>query len=207
MGQRRAVAVQRGVPGPSNDDLHPDPDERRLAIAMEAGDARAAVSLLMDLHGTYIYRYCRQMVGTDADGEDVSQTVFMQAFEAIQRRSRVGKVRPWLRGIARHRCLDRLEGRRKSPMPVPIEELDRAVDADAAQDGPIPDPRLGKALDDCLDELDPRSRTVVLLRFHDQLSYDDISRLTGDRSGALRVRVNRALPALRDCMKRKGGIP
>jgi hypothetical protein len=53
MGQRRAVAVQRGAPGPSNDDLHPDLDERRLAIALEAGDARAAVALLVDRYGEY----------------------------------------------------------------------------------------------------------------------------------------------------------
>jgi RNA polymerase sigma-70 factor (ECF subfamily) len=181
--------------------------DRRISAALEAGDAHAALPLLMDRHGTAVFRYCRRMLGAGADGDDVSQTAFMQAFEAIQRGARVENARAWLLGIARHRCLDRLQGRRRAPVLVEPEELERALDAEAAADDPPRDPRARQALDECLDALDARSRMVVLLRFHDQLSYDAISKLTGDRPGALRVRVARALPALRSCLEKKGEAP
>jgi RNA polymerase sigma-70 factor, ECF subfamily len=195
--------VRGEAPGPSTSGADRERQER-IADALAAGDARAALPLLMDAYGEEVYRYCRRMLGADADADDVSQTVFMQAFEAIQRGARVENPRAWLRGIARHRSLDRLEGRRRSPVLVAREELERALDADVPEQGPS-DSSLRQALDDCLDALDARSRVAVLLRFHDHLPYDDIGKLTGDTAGALRVRVGRALSALRRCMEKKGG--
>jgi RNA polymerase sigma factor (sigma-70 family) len=200
--------VYGAVPEPAtSEDDREEEDERRVAAALRAGDAHAALPLLMDRYGVTVYRYCRRMLGLDADGDDVSQTVFMQAFEAIQRRAQVENVRPWLLGIARNRCIDRLNGRRRGPLLVEEEELERATDDEGPHEPPLDDPRARHALDDCLDGLDARSRTVVLLRFHDELSYESISRLTGDTPGALRVRVARALTALRRCMEKKGEAP
>ena len=160
----------------------------------------------MDRYGERVYRYCRRLLGVDADGDDVSQIVFLQAFEAIQRGTRVENPSAWLIGIARHRCLDRLEGRRRGPVLVAEEELERAIDAGSSELG-HPDSIAGQALDDCLDKLDARSRVAVLLRFHDHMPYDEIAKLAGDKPGALRVRVARALSALRRCLEKKGGAP
>jgi RNA polymerase sigma-70 factor (ECF subfamily) len=48
---------------------------------------------------------------------------------------------------------------------------------------------------------------VLVLRFQDGLSFEEISKLTHDRPGALRVRLSRALPALRRCLEGKGVQP
>ncbi len=48
---------------------------------------------------------------------------------------------------------------------------------------------------------------VLLLRFRDQLSSEAISKLTGDRPGSLRVRVARALRALRSGLEKRGSCP
>jgi RNA polymerase sigma factor (sigma-70 family) len=199
----RAVAVH-GSASASPDD---DPDELRLVGYLEAGDADKALPLLMDRHGATVYRYCRRLLGEDADGDDVSQIVFMQAFEAIRRGLRIENVRAWLLGIARHRCLDRLDRRRRSPVLVDADELERARDADEHGETMVRDPGASRALEDCLDRLEPRSRAVVLLRFYDHLSYEDIGGLTGDKPGALRVRLARALAALRACLESKGERP
>jgi len=161
----------------------------------------------MDRYGASVYRYCRRMLGTDADGEDVSQIVFMQAFESIQRMARIENPRAWLLGIARHRCLDRLERRRRAPVLAAAEALEQAADRSAPGVLATRDPDPRQALDDCLEQLDARSRTALLLRFRDQLSYQAISELTGDRPGALRVRVGRALRTLRRALEGKGLLP
>jgi RNA polymerase sigma-70 factor (ECF subfamily) len=184
----------------------PDVD-RRLAAALEAGAVDRAIEILVHAHGESVYRYCRRMLGDDADADDVSQIVFMQAFEGIRGLSGVDKARAWLLGIARHRCLDRIKSRRRGPRLVDDKDLQRALDDHAPRELSLDDPGARKALDDCLDRLDGRSRTVVLLRFHDQLPYEEIGRLVDDTPGALRVRVNRALPALRDCLDGKGVTP
>jgi RNA polymerase sigma-70 factor, ECF subfamily len=172
-----------------------------LRNALAAGEAHLAVTLLMERYGPTVDRYCRRMLGADADGEDVSQIVFIQAFEAIQRMSPIDNPCAWLLGIARHRCLDRLKGRRRAPVLADTDQLEHAADGDTPCDVVARDPGASQALDDCLAELDARSRTVVLFRFRDQLSYDAISRVTGDRPGALRVPVARALRQLRRRME------
>jgi RNA polymerase sigma-70 factor (ECF subfamily) len=181
-----------------------DPDARVAELAA-AGRAEQALELLVATHGDGVFGYCRRMLGGDAEGDDVSQIVFVQAYEALRGGTRVAAPRAWLYGIARHRCLDRLKARRRAPLPVADAALARAIDADGtAAPGELRDPRAARALDECLDRLDPRSRAVLVLRFHDELDYEAISELTGDRPGALRVRVSRALPALRACLEGKG---
>lgn len=182
-----------------------DDEDRRIAEAMAAGDARTAVPLLMDRYGERIYSYCRRMLGSDAEADDASQMVFLQAFEAIERRAQVDNPGAWLRGIARHRCLDGIDRRHRDPLLLDEAELQRMIDARAAAGSQLLDPRLQQLLDECLDALDARSRTAVLLRHHDHLSYEEIGGKTGDKPGALRVRVARALRVLRDCLEKKGG--
>jgi RNA polymerase sigma-70 factor (ECF subfamily) len=193
-----------GAPrGPSTTEV--DREQERIAAALAAGDARAALPLLIDRYGERVYRYCRRMLGNDAEAQDAFQMAFMQAFEAIRRGAQVDNPGAWLCGIARHRCLDIVEGRSRRPVPLDAQELERMIDADVRGGGQPHDPRLQRLLDECLDELDPRSRTAVLLRHHDHLSYEDISGKTGDPPGALRVRVARALAILRRCLEKKGG--
>jgi RNA polymerase sigma-70 factor (ECF subfamily) len=201
-----AIAVDGATGSPPHAD-DPGPRLRQLDDALGSGDADTATKILVELYGTAVYRYCRRMLGADADGEDISQTVFTQALQALRRKTPVENPRSWLLGIARHRCLDRLARRKTEPIPIEAEELERTMDRDPIDEILPLDPRTVQALDDCLDALDRRSRVVVLLRFQDHLSYEAIGKLTGDKPGALRVRVSRALFTLRRCLEKKGGLP
>ncbi len=199
-----AVAVHGAVSDSPAIAVEPEPEQARLDAALEARDADVALPILMQRHHAMVYRYCRRVLGNHADGNDVSQTVFLQAFEAIQGGSHIENMRGWLVGVARHRCLDHLARHKREPLLVEAGELERAVDSHHPLEAEMIDRAGARVLDDCIDTLDERSRTVLLLRFHDDLSYEAISELTGDSPGALRVRVARALPTLRRCLELKG---
>lgn len=148
-------------------------------------DPARAMAAVID-HRADVARYCRRFLNDDADGDDISQTVFVEAFQALERCSQARDLRAWLLGIARHRCLDRLRERRRS--------FGHAVEGSVARS---PDPREHRALFACLAQLDSRSRELLMLRFFDELSYEEISARTADSPGALRIRVSRALAELR----------
>jgi RNA polymerase sigma-70 factor (ECF subfamily) len=196
--ESRAASIAAGKAG-GGDDV-----DARLARALAAGRAEEALELMVHAYGDGVYRYCRRVLGSDEEGDDVSQVVFVQAYEALRGGTRIDAARAWLFGVARHRCLDRLKARRRAPLAVEDDALARAVEAAAPAPVELADPRAARALDECLDRLDERSRAAVMLRFHDELAYEEISALTGDRPGALRVRVARALPALKSCLEGKG---
>jgi len=182
------------------------PDAERVALdALDAGDLKTALTVLMDAYGTPVYRFCRFMV-TDPDlAEDAHQMTFVQAYESLGRFSRRSTLRTWLFSIARHRCLDavKVAGRRKARFEAVAETPEERLDEPAADERLVQRARR-EALAGCLDELRPEVRTAVLLRFQEELSYPEIARVSGDQAATLQARVARALPVLRTCLERKG---
>jgi RNA polymerase sigma factor (sigma-70 family) len=68
--------------------------------------------------------------------------------------------------------------------------------------------RLAQVVERCLFALAPAAREAVLLRYQQELSYDEAAEVTGERPGTLQQRVARALPVLRKCVEaqlRTGG--
>jgi RNA polymerase sigma-70 factor (ECF subfamily) len=177
----------------------------REAIARK--DREGAITLLVRRAGPEVYRYCRKIIGEDAEAADAYQVTFVQAYKGLDGFAGRGPVVAWLMGIARHRALDRLRVlKREATKAVTLEGIDPAAPGSPAE-ARVTALDVGTAIDDCLDRLDARSRAAVVLRLHDGLAYDEIQELTGDTVGALRVRVTRALPLLRRCLEAKGVAP
>lgn len=199
----RAVASQAADAARAELDV-----EREATRCLAQRRPHDAIALLANHYGNPLYRFCRSMLASDVDAQDVLQTVFMQAFEGLASYTDQATFGAWLFGIARHRCLDRIRAERRrgpgDPRPGAIAELaahTRPVDEQLAARGAV------AAIEPCLDELESRLRAAVVLRYQQQLSYDEMSQLTGDPPGTLRVRVTRALPLLRRCLERKGIAP
>ena len=204
-------AAETRAPPAEEDDGPAEPDEADVLAALERRDRRTATALLMERHGEAVYRFCRQMTGDDALAADVHQVTFLQAFVDLETFSRRSRVRTWLFGIARHRCLDALKARRRwrhrfgsavgDDEGGPIDSIDPAPRADA---------RLGRqeliqALELCMDRLAPAVRTAVLLRFVEGFTYDEMARVCDEQASTLRTRVSRAMPVLRRCVEAHGG--
>lgn len=186
------------------DEPQPPADSAGLNAALEAGDKGAVMEILVMQYGDDVYRYCRRMLGNVAECDDVSQTVFVQAFQCFSDLIRVRHHRAWLLTIARNRCVDRLRAMGRCPQALELGELCAVIDRDPIKPEDGDDPRVLHALDDCLDRLDRRSREVLILRYFDGLSYPEIGAQVNDTAGALRIRLLRALSALRRCLERKG---
>lgn len=184
-----------------------DPEYLALA-ALDRGRPEEALSILMRAYGKAVYRYCRQMAGSDDLAEEIQQLTFVQAYEGLAKFARRSSLRTWLFGIARHRCLDlaKMNQRRRRRF-GPIDDVpDMPAPGRSVEDRLAEDFR-ARALERCLERLVPRVRAAVLLRFQQGLSYPEIARIAGEKPPALQVRVARALPVLRRCLEEKGMAP
>jgi RNA polymerase sigma-70 factor (ECF subfamily) len=179
--------------------------EQGVLALLDRDDRRGALTALMRLYGDAIYRHC---YGTllDADlAADVHQTVFVEAWRDLPRFHRRSSFKTWLFAIARHRCLDALKiGRRRrarftgdEDAPEPVDPT-RDAESDLAARSDLP------PLENCLGGLRAESRTAVLLRFQEAMSYEDMGKLTGELPGSLQARVARAMPVLRKCLEAAG---
>lgn len=178
----------------------PDPDADVLVLVTRHQPGEA-LALLMRRHGGALYRFCRERLHDASLAEDTLQQVFLEAFRDLERFSRASTVRAWLFGIARHRVLDFAKHRSRT-----LVREDRAA-ADDPEPAATPselldDARLLAALVACIQELDADIQDLLLLRYQQGLTYDEIATVFGDKPTTLHARVTRALPLLRAKIER-----
>src|ERR671928_1712632 len=85
-------------------------DERLAAIAGD-GDERA-FEVLYQRHAPAILRYCRSLLRSAQEAEDVKQEVFVLAISALRRGAQPDAFRPWLYRVAHNACMSHLRTRR-----------------------------------------------------------------------------------------------
>jgi RNA polymerase sigma factor (sigma-70 family) len=183
----------------------PPEDEGAILEALSRRDFKKALTLLMGLYGRAIYNYCRHLLGDASLAEDVHQTTFAQAYTDLAHYRSQSSLRIWLYAIARHRCMDmvKMEKRRGRH----VETRETLPDTDA---GEVSAEELAliasnnKQVARCLGKLDETIRDAILQRFMEQMSYEEMARVTGERAATLQMRVARALPGLRKCLEEAG---
>jgi len=116
--------------------------------------------------------FCRHMLGSTEDAEDVLQEVFAAAFNAIRADDRPINARPWLYRIARNRCLNQL----RRPVPAGQDSMD-VFERDGGTTTADTVHRRQEFRDIIagVQELPESQRTALLLREIDALSYDQIA--------------------------------
>ncbi len=145
--------------------------------------------------------YIAGAVGVFADREDVLQQV---ALTVARRFDEYDEDRPflaWALWIAKSRIIDHYRARGRRPQPLSEELLERYAEAMVRREETVS--RRREALDDCLESLPERSRSLVRLRYHEGLKVDQIAASIRSTPASVRVTLFRIREALADCIDRK----
>jgi RNA polymerase sigma factor (sigma-70 family) len=145
-------------------------DER--LIAMIRRGQHAAFETLFSRYHARLLAFCRHMLGSKEDAEDVLQEVFAAAFNAILADQREINVRPWLYRIARNRSLNHL--RKASAIGVDSMDVHFAEGGISTGEKVMRRESFRQLIED-VQELPETQRTALLLREIDALSYDQIA--------------------------------
>jgi RNA polymerase sigma factor (sigma-70 family) len=160
------------LPGPRSSGalLRLQSDER--LIAMTRRGQQAAFETLFSRYHSRLLAFCRHMLGSKEDAEDVLQEVFAAAFNAILADERAINVRPWLYRIARNRSLNHL--RRASAIGVDSMDIHFAEGGISTGEKVLRRESFRQLIED-VQKLPETQRTALLLREIDALSYEQIS--------------------------------
>lgn len=176
-------------------------EDAEIEAARSAGDKRRALTLLMSRHGDAIYRFAVAMTRDRDLADEVRQQVFVEAYRDVGNLAAGSSLQRWVFGIARNRCIDAVNARRrwqeryKNAPPKEPEQAAGTPDRDLERG------RIARILVACLARLAPAVREAVILRYQQDLSYEEAAAIAGDPPGTLRQRVARALPLLRKCVE------
>jgi RNA polymerase sigma-70 factor (ECF subfamily) len=166
--------------------------EHTLVLRAQLGDEAAFRELLI-LHAPRLLAFVRRMMSGAPDlAEDLAQEIWVAIFRGLPTLLDVTKFRPWAFRIARDRIYREFR-RRKLPVDsmhdVDVENLADIIDPDPAIDP--------EELQNCLAAVSPEHREVLVLRFFEELDYEEIARVTGSTLGTVRSRIHYAKRALR----------
>ncbi len=145
-------------------------DERLIALIRRG--QHAAFETLFSRYQSRLLAFCRHMLGSKEDAEDVLQEVFAAAFNAILADEREINVRPWLYRIARNRSLNHL--RKASAIGVDSMDVHYAENGLSTAEKVMRRESFRQLIGD-VRQLPETQRTALLLREIDALSYEQIS--------------------------------
>jgi RNA polymerase sigma-70 factor (ECF subfamily) len=181
---------------------HPSQDsatEAQLAAAIArcATGERSALRVIYDIEAGRMVGVARRMLRRQDLAEDAVQDTFMRVWRAARTfDAQKGAARTWIYAILRNCTLSIL---RDESRYNPAEE-EKAEDA-----GPVSESALAllpesNALRRCLEQLDTRRRSVVLLAYVYGLSHGELAGRLGVSLGTVKSWVRRSLISLQECM-------
>jgi RNA polymerase sigma-70 factor (ECF subfamily) len=148
------------------------------------------LDLLFDRYVDRLFRYLLLFLKDEEEAKDLVQEIFIKVFQSLAQFKSLGRFESWFFTIARRKLIDRSRKRRLKTF---------SFDSLGFSEPPAPDntSELARA-NDLLHGLPARDREVLQLRFIENLSYEEISEITGMTPGSLRNLVYRALRRIQE---------
>ncbi|MFC1931562.1 RNA polymerase sigma factor [Chloroflexota bacterium] len=141
-----------------------------------------------------IYRYVFYQVKDKMTAEDITEEVFIKAWNAIGScKGREKTFSAWLYRIAHNRMVDIFRSQEKE-RPVEIDTVAEVVSAGREVETDMEH----RELLDSIAQLPPNQKQVIILKYIEGLDNPEIERITGKKQGAIRVLQMRALTTLRE---------
>ena len=163
------------------------------------GDANA-FGRLYDMHVDRVYRHAYYRVGNVADAEDLTQQVFIKAWQAIHRYKKTASpFLAWLIKISHNLIVDFYRSKKAETF------LDFDVFTSKSESSPehLAETHFDQQqIHRAILELPGDKQQVVMMRFIEGFSYSEISSSLGKSEGAVRVILHRSLKSLRKILEK-----
>lgn len=168
--------------------------EKEIIRQAQTGN-QAAYGELYERHFSAIHHYIHKRVAGSGDAEDLTQTVFLKAWQALRDyQPTASPFRAWLYRIAHNTVVDHYRSQRET---VGWDELSVALDPHCAPDMLVIAQERQETVQQALAQLRPAYQEILVQRFLRNMDYTEMASELGHQVNNLRVLQHRALEALR----------
>jgi len=177
----------------------PTSDEATL-VQRAIGHDPEAFGRLYDMHVDRVYRHIYYRVGNETDAEDLTQQVFLKAWQAIHRYKKTASpFIAWLMTISHNVIVDFYRTKKdKAYLEAEVLASDPASSPEGAAETSFEQQRLRRAIL----QLGSDEQQVVILRFIEGFEFSEIASLLKKKEGNVRVILHRALVKLRNILEK-----
>lgn len=177
--------------------------ENRLTERAKRGD-RDAYAELIEIYKDKIFQLVYRMVGNRQDAEDIAQETFLRGYANLHMYDETYKFSTWIYRIATNLCIDR--GRKKRPDFSLDEEVEagqgmdwysRLSTKEKTPEDIVVTQELQETVQKALSQLAPKYRSIMTLRYIEDLSLQEISDVLKLPVTTIKTRIHRGREALR----------
>jgi RNA polymerase sigma-70 factor (ECF subfamily) len=167
---------------------------------------KAAFVELFKMYERYLYKLCYSYVQNEQDALDMAQEVYIKVFKNISKFDVKMPFHPWFRTVAVNTCLNF-----KRTCRYDAVSLDARDEDEKSLEGVIADPKdveaevldkeLGRMIRENLECLKPKHRMVLILRYYEGLSYEEIAAVLLEPLGTVKTDIYRARNILKEKLR------
>jgi len=160
--------------------------------------AGADFAHLVRRHQSMVFAIALHFLADYSAAEELAQDVFVQLHANLASLQSEAHVTFWLRKVTAHRCID--HKRRRKPPQISLEDA-----PEPSEPARVTDPWMARRLRQVVASLPEKPRLVVILRYQEDMSPEDIAELLGMPVATVKSHLQRALAMLREKVTRTIG--
>jgi RNA polymerase sigma-70 factor (ECF subfamily) len=168
-----------------------------------AGRTEAYEELLRRWAGR-ITALCHAKIGCGHTADDLAQETFLRAYRALASLSQPDKFGAWLSSIALRTCLNWRKARERSQIPFsvlhPDQQPEEFFSKDSLEEAHLERDEEWQRLRAEVAALPPPYREVVLLYYHEDVTYQELAQLLGVSRATINARLTKARVLLREAL-------
>ena len=193
---------QSSYPNESDESYQTDTD---LFLLLQKGQSEP-LAILYDRHAGLVYGIASELLGNNAEAEDLTQDIFLLLTKKCSYDPKRGSLRTYLRILTRSRAIDRLRADNRGQkrlrdralaennLTFPLSPLEEISQSERSQE-----------VKAALEQLSTKEREVLKMSYYQGLSQSEIARQLNTALGTVKSRSRRGLLKLRQALKDFGG--
>jgi RNA polymerase sigma-70 factor (ECF subfamily) len=163
---------------------------------VRSGD-RESFTWLVDRYRDMVYTICLRMLGNDMDAAEAAQDAFVKSFRAIVSFQEKSKFSTWLYRITYNECISVI--RKKVKVIDLVDEVSEEKETDDEFNGMelLSSEERRKYLQQAIETLPETDAVVITLFYYEELSLEEIEKVTGLSNNNVRIKLHRSRKKLR----------
>ncbi|NOX89571.1 MAG: sigma-70 family RNA polymerase sigma factor [Calditrichaeota bacterium] len=182
-------------------------EDHELVRKAKAGDGKA-YDALMQMYRDVVFSIVYRMVHNKQEAEDLTQETFIKAYNSINSFNEEYAFSTWLFKIATNHCIDFFRKRKlvTYSMDQPIQYKDEEIKQEYPDYEPTIDTEMVASeksiiIRQAINKLPEKYRVAIILRHHEEKSYEEIAAILDLPLGTVKARIFRAREMLKKLLK------
>ena len=157
-------------------------------------------NMLVRTYQQKVYWLVRKMVIDHDDADDVTQEVFIKVHKSIETFRADSQLYTWLYRVATNECLTFLQKKRRRFF-LPLEDVTGELSAKIESSPSITGDEVQKKLQKALLTLPDKQRLVFNLKYYEDMTYEEMAKVTGTSEGALKASYHHAVKKIEEFLR------